>query len=701
LNIMQCKSGGRALLLSSDEKRSYPFLSPDQVVVEEAPFSVLIPSNLFSDPDGNSLNYGVTLADGSPLPGWLAFDANTGELSGTAPLGSADIDVRITATDPGGLTASDVFRILTTQAPVIRRGIVTTDLSPGVDQAFSVIQQSDGKLVVAGVSNSDWALTRYNTNGTLDTSFGGGDGIVATTAGSSVLQQADGKLVVTGSTEGGAGSDIILMRHQADGSVDTSFGDGDGIVITNLGADGSSDHGSIVVQQADGNLVVAGWSDGDFALVRYHGDGSLDTSFGGGDGIVIAAASHSGSVVQQTDGKWVVVGTTGLDGSNWNIALSRYNADGTTDTTFGGGDGTVTTDFAGGHDLAFSVVQQADGKLIVAGSSETDFEHWDLALARFNPDGTLDTTFGGGDGMVASDLGGGFDAGFDLIEQSDGEVVVVGVTSDFEGYYGQYIVARYQADGTLGKVTRGGSFFNVGATYWQADAIEQTDGMIVAVVPLRLWGDGVEPPDVFGLVRYRPDGAPDDTFASLGDQSVQSGRSFWIVIPEGSDGFVVDPDGADLAYTVTQANGDPLPAWMMFRGSTRTLSGIPPTGGDDVTLRVTATDRPGASASLDFTLSIIDRFDSTASNESFTAGPGEDLFVFANAFGQDQITDFAPGEDVIDLSGVTNPDWMSFADVQAHMTQVSADTLIDLGGGNTITLVGVAPGSLTAGDFLL
>ena len=82
-------------------------------------------------------------------------------------------------------------------------------------------------------------------------------------------------------------------------------------------------------------------------------------------------------------------------------------------------------------------------------------------------------------------------------------------------------------------------------------------------------------------------------------------------------------------------------------------------------------------------------------------GPGADLFVFIDGFGTDTITNFASGEDLIDLSGVTNPDWATFADVQAHASQVGADTLIDLGGSNTITLLGVAAASLTAAEFHL
>jgi hypothetical protein len=190
----------------------------------------------------------------------------------------------------------------------------------------------------------------------------------------------------------------------------------------------------------------------------------------------------------------------------------------------------------------------------------------------------------------------------------------------------------------------------------------------------------------------------DGTFLPIGDLSIHSGIPFSIGVPEG---FFYDPDGGVLAYALAQANGDPLPAWLAFDASTRTLSGTPPIGADDVALRLTATDVLGASTSIDFTLSVTDVHTASPANESFLAGSGADLFVFSNGFGQDRITGFTGGEDVVDLSGMTNPDWTSFADVQAHALQLGGDTLIDFGGGNTITLVGVTAANLTAGDFQL
>jgi uncharacterized delta-60 repeat protein len=267
---------------------------------------------------------------------------------------------------------------------------------------YSVIQQADGKLVVAGTSYNgssyDFALVRYNADGSLDASFDG-DGIVTTAIGAandyaqSVIQQADGKLVVAGYSWNGSNDDVALVRYNTDGSLDTGF-DGDGKVTTAIGT--GYDEGYSVIQQADGKLVVAGTSyngsSNDFALVRYNADGSLDASFDG-DGIVTTAIGagddYGQSVIQQADGKLVVAGYS-WNGSNNDVALVRYNEDGSLDTSFDG-DGKVTTAIGAGDDYGRSVIQQADGKLVVAGHSSNG-NNYDVALVRYDSGQLITTT---------------------------------------------------------------------------------------------------------------------------------------------------------------------------------------------------------------------------------------------------------------------------------------------------------------------
>src|SRR5205823_5199649 len=140
----------------------------------------------------------------------------------------------------------------------------------------------------------------------------------------------------------------------------------------------------------------------DFAVARYNADGSLDTTFGSGGTVTTnfgpgATYDDADGVAIQSDGKIVVAGTCNRGGSDNVFAVARYNADGSLDSTFGSG-GTVTTDFGlgGSDDSAYAVALQPDGKIVAAGATYLGGVPGDFALARYNPDGTLDSTFGGG-----------------------------------------------------------------------------------------------------------------------------------------------------------------------------------------------------------------------------------------------------------------------------------------------------------------
>jgi uncharacterized delta-60 repeat protein len=214
-------------------------------------------------------------------------------------------------------------------------GKVTTDIGGIDNRARSVAIQSDGKIVAAGYSNPgsnyDFTLARYNTDGTLDTNFDS-DGKVTTAIGSgtdqafSVAIQSDGKIVAAGYSNNGSNDDFALVRYNTDGSLDTSF-DSDGKVTTAIG--GSDDRAHSVAIQSDGKIVVAGHSDNgsneDFALVRYNTDGTLDTSFDSDGKVTTAIGSASDfarSVAIQSDGKIVAAGRS--TGSNDDFALVRY-----------------------------------------------------------------------------------------------------------------------------------------------------------------------------------------------------------------------------------------------------------------------------------------------------------------------------------------------------------------------------------------
>jgi len=330
-------------------------------------------------------------------------------------------------------------------------GKVTTDM------AGSVAVQADGKLVVAGsaptLDSSNFALERYNSNGALDVSFGTGGKVTTDFGGrfqfwTSVALQVDGKIVAAG---GGSFTNQIgefaLARYNSDGTLDTSFGSG-GKVHTNIGG-GSAQARSLAVQP-DGKIVVVGYANvgggENFELVRYNSNGTLDASFGtGGEVTTTFGVPQQGfsfalaySLALQQDGKIVLAGEATINGDR-DFALARYNSNGTLDPTFGTG-GQVTTTF-GQNDVAFSVAVQPDGKIVTAG-----FGLFKFALARYNSNGTLDPSFGTG-GQVTTAIGGLNDGAEHVALQGDGKIVVSGrgfINGDFHS-----VLARYNSNGTF------------------------------------------------------------------------------------------------------------------------------------------------------------------------------------------------------------------------------------------------------------
>src|SRR5213078_3530124 len=180
-------------------------------------------------------------------------------------------------------------------------------------------------------------------------------------------------------------------------------------------------------------------------------DGDLDPTFGT-EGKVLTDFDHSTDIAHavaiQADGKLIVVGTTYQDNdfSSEDFAVARYNPDGTLDKTFGAG-GKVQTDFPGLAAVASSVVIQPDGKIVVAGGAFPLFTFLgDFKVVRYNPNGSLDTSFGDG-GIVTTTFPEGSYA-FALALQSDGKIIAVGSANSPVNYY-DFAAARYLANGTL------------------------------------------------------------------------------------------------------------------------------------------------------------------------------------------------------------------------------------------------------------
>jgi uncharacterized delta-60 repeat protein len=436
-------------------------------------------------------------------------------------------DLKMTATTPGSLDLT--FGKL----PFELRGTgkVTTAIGSSSDEAFAVAVQTDGKIVVAGNSSTaggrEFALVRYNPKGSVDTTFGSGGKIVTSLAvhynlGRALGIQSDGKIVVGGSIyTGNPGANFALLRFNTNGSLDTTFGSG-GIVQTNwnpgtpvAGGFYYSYGGSVagLAIQPDGKIVIAGTryldpSVGSYqyfvTTMRYNTNGSLDTSFGTG-GITTTSTypgfrSHATSMSLQSDGKIVVAGyDTPPDGSTSDMAVVRYNTDGSLDTSFDI-DGIARVGFLGvSRDYANAVKIQSDGKIVLAGYTDAIAQR-DFALARLNTNGSLDTSFND-DGLAITSIGTSHDVATSLGIQSDGKIVAGGY-GFFNSTENDFAMVRYNTNGSLdtafgvnGRVT---TVFGSGIDKANALGIQSNGRIVLAGRSF----DGTQ--DVFALARYNP-----------------------------------------------------------------------------------------------------------------------------------------------------------------------------------------------------
>ena len=322
-------------------------------------------------------------------------------------------------------------------------GVVTTVV--GDNAVFNgVVQQADGKLVAVGSAGLNttpqYIAVRYNSNGTLDTAFGN-QGISTSviqsisSAAYSVVQQTDGKLVFTGYSSPAnnpTAQRFFTVRLNGNGSLDTSFGSG-GAVFTSIGNFGFGYQ--LFIQPADGKIVIFGSGSDSFDAIRYNTNGSVDTTFGS-SGI---ANFVTGSFIQQCtcgllqqDGKIIMGGY----GDN-SFALIRITSSGAIDNSYGSaGNGRVLTPFAAPAEI-FSLVLQSDGKVVAVGYMDNQ-----IALARYTTSGVLDATYGTG-GIVTTQIGSSARVLSGALQITDGKVVVAGYSTP------NLFVSRYNTNGTV------------------------------------------------------------------------------------------------------------------------------------------------------------------------------------------------------------------------------------------------------------
>ncbi len=392
-------------------------------------------------------------------------------------------------------------------------GLVTTSY---IGYIGSMALQPDGKIVVGGRSdNKEFAVARFNPNGTWDNTFGtDGTGRVTTNIGPdedniySIALQPDGKIVVAGYSTSTQTffKNFALARYDTTGSLDASFGT-NGLVITDFASDFGDYQIRSIIIQPDGKIVAAGSFDdgavGQFALARYNEDGSLDDSFGS-DGKVLTNFSpqidRATSAVLQPDGKIIVGGQTDNISNDDNFALARYHPDGGLDNSFGI-DGQMTTDFNGFNDRIRSLALQPDGKIVAAGYSYMGTNsNWDFALARYDDEGFLDESFGV-EGILQTAFGPSSDVVLDVALQEDGKIIAAGWTKDNSGD-DDFAISRYNSDGSLdedfgtnGQLT---TDFGASGEFMTSVAI-QPDGKIVAGGNIRIPGASNY---YFALARY-------------------------------------------------------------------------------------------------------------------------------------------------------------------------------------------------------
>jgi uncharacterized delta-60 repeat protein len=442
----------------------------------------------------------ITLTAEAAAPHSLPTAAS---VKGTAGLESAQQPVTVTVRGVAGSVDTS-----------FAGGKVTTDVGGTDDYVKAMAVQSDGKIVVAGYGNTgastDFMVVRYERDGGLDASFGVAGKVetdVATLSDQAyaVAIQADGKILVAGSAEeAGKGKSFALVRYNADGTLDASFGTG-GKVLTSFGS--QSDEAFAMVVQADGRIVLGGHANTatrglDFALARYMPNGTLDASFGAAGKVLTPVRSLDSRdsiyalALQTVAGQQHIVAA----GGDGDFIIQRYTPDGAVDPSFGVGarlDGV----FGSVIGAARAIVVTADNKIVVAGHVGHD-----QALVRLTETGMPDDNFGGAGRVITQVSATNWDEAHAVVQQADGKIVVGGWVYAGNGSSADFVVSRYTTGGTLDAAFgNGGITITAVAPGLKDDAgmalVLQADDRVPTVRSI-LGGSANDANYNFALVRY-------------------------------------------------------------------------------------------------------------------------------------------------------------------------------------------------------
>lgn len=409
----------------------------------------------------------------------------------------------------------------------------------------------------------------YAQPGSLDTTFSS-DGKETTyfslgSSGKALVIQPDGKIVGVGQFSNGVAAKFALARYKTDGTLDSTFGT-NGKTITAIVSNLLSCTLNAIALQMDGKLVVAGETQIPtsgaarvFVIARYKTNGTLDSTFGT-NGSVIQSLSTSptgpsvaNAVKIQPDGKIIAGGYATITGAGTDFALVRCDSTGTLDTTFGG-DGIVTVDIAGNSDGCTSLVIQPDGKIVASGYGTLTGFNNDFAVMRFNTDGSLDNTFDA-DGIVTTDLGSNSDAGISVTLNSQNKIIVGGLGPN------SAIITQYNTNGSpdISFSSDGIQIISVSSfTDGRSVAIQNDDKIVLA-------GNSYHPTnsDEFLLARLNTDGSLDITFGTNGIVTTDFSGDYDIAnaVAIQADGKIVafgesSPNGIDNDFAIARYNGN-------------------------------------------------------------------------------------------------------------------------------------------------
>lgn len=412
------------------------------------------------------------------------------------------------------------------------------------------VSNGTGTVGTADITNVDVSCStiRTSASGSLDATFGNAGKVTTAFGGKNTAMAvgSDGNIVMAG----GSITDFLLARYNADGILDAGFGTG-GLVTTDIGGFTQEEARAVAIQR-DGRIIVAGnvrvsevrngslFDEFSFTLVRYNPDGTLDTTFGGTGKVKSTVVGRAFAIAVLSDDKILLAGDDTISANDDNFRLARFNADGSLDTTFGGS-GSVVTDVTAGIDGAKNIVVQPDGKIVLSGAfskgSGTGVHRY---TANGNPDGTFGT-FG------SVEIAGAF-VGEGLALQGDGKLLLVGSKQVGVGNANetQFELRRLNANGSVDdKFGSGGAVNTAFGIRDSAQSVAvQRDGRILV--------SGSADEFQFGLARYNDDGTLDAGFATSGKLTIN-----FFSLETSAETVAVLPDDKILLGGFASAGGPP------------------------------------------------------------------------------------------------------------------------------------------------